>query len=70
MTRVVFLSALCLAVAIADADGGSGKHPSTTPPAGLAVREHLKAVNAPLPLNTAKQKLLDGKQIFSQRSSI
>jgi len=35
-------------------------------PQGWAVRDYLTSINAPLPLwNTAKQKLLDGKQIFS-----
>jgi 2-keto-3-deoxy-L-rhamnonate aldolase RhmA len=35
-------------------------------PQGWAVREYLASINAPAPLwNTAKQKLLDGKQIFS-----
>jgi len=33
---------------------------------GWAVRDYLKSTNAPMPLwNSAKQKLLDGKQIFS-----
>ena len=37
-----------------------------TLPQGWAVREYLKQLNAPLPLwNTAKQKLLENKQIFS-----
>jgi 2-keto-3-deoxy-L-rhamnonate aldolase RhmA len=35
-------------------------------PQGWAVREYLASINASLPLwNSAKQKLLDGKQIFS-----
>jgi len=35
-------------------------------PQGWAVREYLTAINATLPLwNSAKQKLVDGKQIFS-----
>jgi 4-hydroxy-2-oxoheptanedioate aldolase len=35
-------------------------------PQGWAVKEYLKQLNASLPLwNTTKQKLLDGKQIFS-----
>jgi len=35
-------------------------------PQGWAVREYLKSINANLPLwNSAKQKLLDGRQIFS-----
>jgi 2-keto-3-deoxy-L-rhamnonate aldolase RhmA len=39
-------------------------------PQGWAVREYLKQLNAPLPLwNTAKQKLLDNKQIFSHTIS-
>jgi 2-keto-3-deoxy-L-rhamnonate aldolase RhmA len=71
MRPVVFLSASCLAVTIItggtlaqQANGYLQYDPSL--PQGWAVREHLKAINAPLPLwNTAKQKLLDGKQIFS-----
>ncbi len=71
MRPVVFLSALCLASTIA-ADGPRAQQANgylqydASLPQGWAVREHLKAINAPLPLwNTAKQKLLDGKQIFS-----
>ena len=48
------------------ADAGRGYSLRVERPQGWAVREYLASINAKLPLwNPAKQKLLDGKQIFS-----